>query len=420
MKRCKLRRRDFITGGGAAILGLGAPGVFAEMTRHPLAGAVLPKWEAGHLRIGMIYTGRSESQLLVFPDGTSLLIDCGDFVQGGDTAVPHLPKNAWRAGEATARYVLRENPNGKKLDYFLLTHYHNDHFGSPSFSAGRSARYSLSGFGQALGFLDVDTIIDRAWPDMNNPAPRADTYDASVILHIKECYAEAVRRGSNIEKYRLEKGSSQICMRHGGNAPFAVEPFCANGCVLRRDGSVLDLGTATTPRSKFGENALSIGFIVTLGAFRYFTAGDFSGRVAGPDGKASDIEVLAAPELSRVDVAKANHHGHGTMPAVLVAALAPRVVLCCNWNTLQMSRPTMRRLAAGPRKCLIAPGVFAAKRRAEDAAEDWLKDVVPESFEGAHAVVDVAPDGKTYRLMMVAAADDSWRVLGAYDFTAST
>ena len=219
MKRCKLRRRDFITGGGAAILGLGASGVFAEMTRHPLAGAVLPKWEAGHLRIGIIYTGRSESQLLVFPDGTSLLIDCGDFVQGGDTAVPHLPKNAWRAGEATARYVLRENPNGKKLDYFLLTHYHNDHFGSPSFSAGRSARYSLSGFGQALGFLDVDTIIDRAWPDMNNPAPRADTYDASVILHIKECYAEAVRRGSKIEKYRLEKGSSQICMRHGGNAP---------------------------------------------------------------------------------------------------------------------------------------------------------------------------------------------------------
>ena len=45
-----------------------------------------------------------------------------------------------------------------------------------------------------------------------------------------------------------------------------------------------------------------------------------------------------------------------------------------------------------------------------------MKNVAPESFAAAHAVVDVAPDGKTYRLMMVTAKDESFRILGAYDF----
>ena len=54
--------------------------------------------------------------------------------------------------------------------------------------------------------------------------------------------------------------------------------------------------------------------------------------------------------------------------------------------------------------------------RKKDAAESWMKDVVPESFTGAHAVIDVEPDGKTYRLMMVSAADETRRILGTYDF----
>ena len=33
--------------------------------------------------------------------------------------------------------------------------------------------------------------------------------------------------------------------------------------------------------------------------------------------------------------------------------------------------------------------------------------------------VDVAPDGTNYRLMMVSAADEQRRILGAYDFKTS-
>ena len=80
-----------------AALGLGA--FRSAMAAHPLAGTTLPKWERGHFRINVLYNGMSESTFLVFPDGTSMLIDCGDYVFGGADALPHLPDDTRRSGE---------------------------------------------------------------------------------------------------------------------------------------------------------------------------------------------------------------------------------------------------------------------------------------------------------------------------------
>ena len=416
-------RRSFI-GGGAAMLGVGALGMkaWAEMAKHPLAGTTLPKWEKGHFRISMLFNGRGESAFLVMPDSTSLMIDCGDYVFDGRDVVKHLPDDSRRAGEWVSRYVLRENPNGKKVDYFLLTHYHSDHAGSGKFIAGRGAngKYDISGIGQAMDMLDFKTFIDRSWPDVNDPSPRNDNFDDWTVKHVKEVYAEAERRGIKVERFRLEKGSDQIRQLHGGGGKFSFTPLCARGEILKRDGTVLDLGKFDRPRSKFGENEMSVGFVLSLGDFRYFTAGDFQGGVKGADGKRVEMEDILAAECPQVDVAKANHHGHHSMPDKLVNALHARVVLAGVWHLAHMTRDTIRRLAKGGWPCLYAPGLFPEKRRKEDAAEAWMKDVAPESFAGAHAVVDVAPDGKSYRLMMVTAADESSRILGAYDFKTSS
>ncbi len=415
-------RRTFLSRGVAAagIWGSGMD-VWAEMARHPLAGGIMPKWEKGHFRIHILYNGRSETTFHVFPDGTSLLIDCGDLIIGGRDVTPHLPDDSRRAGEWAARYILRENPNGKKVDYFLLTHYHNDHSGMPGAGAKKSAngQYWLSGIGEAMDHLDFGTFIDRSWPDTNDPTPREDSYDGGAVGHIRLVYREAERRGIKVERFRLEKGSDQIRPLHGGCASFGFTPLCARGCVLKRDGTVLDLGTLGGPkgtRKGFDENALSIGMVLSLGDFRYFTAGDFSGGIKREDGTHADFEEALAPECPQVDVVKANHHGHHTMPLSLVNALRARVVLAGVWHAQHMNRPTMRRLAQAKWPCLYAPGMFPKLRREADADEPWLKEIAPEAFEGAHAVVDVAPDGKTYQLMMVSAADESNRILGAYDF----
>ena len=276
--------------------------------------------------------------------------------------------------------------------------------------------FRRQGIGQAMDHLDFGKMIDRSWPDMDDPAPRPGSFDEGTVGFLKEVYREAERRGIKVEKFRLEKGSDQIRMLHGGRGDFSFTPLCSNGLILRRDGTLRDTGTAAAPRSKYGENALSIGFVLSLGDFRYFTAGDFQGKVKLADGSPAEIESLLAEECPQVDVAKLNHHGHHSMPAPLVDALKARVVLAGVWNERHLTRDTARRLAQGGTPCLFAPGLMPASRRKEDAAEAWMKDVAPESFAAVHAVIDVAPDGKTYRLMMVAAKDESFRILGAYDF----
>lgn len=420
-------RRLFLKG-ALASFGAGAfgGGIWAEMAKHPLVGKILPKWENGHFRINMIYNGRGESAFLVFPDSTSMLIDCGDYVfrqQKHEIQIPYLPTDNRRAGEMTARYILRENPNGKKVDYFMLSHYHSDHAGGLPFSAGRSAngKYSLSGIGQAMDFLDFGKFIDRSWPDISDPAPRADMFDNWTIKHIKEVYEEAERRGIKVEKFRLEKDSDQIALLHGGCRNFKVIPLCSNGRILRRDGTILDLSSLPGQKrklSEFNENSLSIGLVFSLGDFRYFTAGDFSVGVKGDNGAAADVEAALAAECPQADVAKSNHHGHHAMPVSLVKALRSQVVLAGIWHHEHMNPPTMRRYAAATSwPCCYAPCYFPARRFTAEKNSPWIGDVAPECVTPVHVVIDVAPDGRTYRMMMTDAADETGRIVGAYDFT---
>ena len=57
-------------------------------------------WKRGHFQIHFIYTGASESMFLIFPDGTTMLLDCGDFdaASRGDLALPLLPDGSRHAG----------------------------------------------------------------------------------------------------------------------------------------------------------------------------------------------------------------------------------------------------------------------------------------------------------------------------------
>jgi len=51
---------------------------FAIAAGAQQAGQSLPPWTPGTLDIHQINTGRGNSALLIFPDGTSLLLDAGD------------------------------------------------------------------------------------------------------------------------------------------------------------------------------------------------------------------------------------------------------------------------------------------------------------------------------------------------------
>ena len=132
-------RRDFLKSSAleTAALMLDWEKAFASGANAPEAGKLWKGWKEGHFQAHFIYTGVGESIFMIFPDGTSMLLDCGDHnaIGRGKLAVPVLPSPDKHSGEWIARYVKRVNPRGNKVDYMMLSHYHTDHGGSDSFYA---------------------------------------------------------------------------------------------------------------------------------------------------------------------------------------------------------------------------------------------------------------------------------------------
>ena len=429
-----MNRRDFIKTSalaGAALLLTDWENAFAAGCRDPRTGKPWPGWKEGEFQIHFIYTGVAESMFLIFPDGTTMLLDCGDFdaLARGEKAVPLLPGPERHSGEWIARYVSRVNPSGTDVDYMLLSHYHNDHAGSDRFFAEKLVRdgqeYCLSGFSQAAEILSFRKAIDRCWPDYDDPLPDAARGgDPDTVEHMKRFYAYMYRhRGMQIEKFRLGATDQIVQLRHPGRYPgFQVRNICANGRIAAPDGTVTDLFAAKKKAgaTKLNENAMSLGMVFSYGGFRFFTAGDFSARFKDPDGTPRFIEDDLAAVCGPVSVAKVNHHGHNSMSPKLVSALRPQVWVSCVWDQLHNLPPCMEMLSDRnlyPGRRIICPTIMPAERRAKDGDASWMADVAKESYEGGHVVVNVKKGGRRFSVSYLTALDESMTVRSVMDFS---
>ena len=418
-------------------------GMLAAAAMPPFGACWRNDWQPGHFQIHMIYTGIAESLFLVFPDATSMLLDCGDtnphtFMakRFGPKELPILPSEARRSGEWIARYVERVNPHGRTVDYMMLSHFHGDHSGSLMPEAERRSGiipdgepYCLSGFALAADTLHFSHAIDRGWPDYNDPLPyppRRDWMGGSLTV-MRQVYRRlAARDGLSVEKFRVGE-TDQIRMLHDAAAHpgFSVFNLCGCGKVAMKDGTVFDVYAeehAKHTECVYDENAMSLGNVFTYGRFRFYTAGDFtaSDRRKGMwQGRPMNIERILAMACGPVSVAKANHHAGWSSPDELVAALRPRVWLAPVWWRLHADKDTMNRLAsratyAGKR--LLLPGVMDAERRKTDAKEPYLTDVPEAVFTPSHVVVDVPPGGETFSVTCLDASDEDWRVKAHWRF----
>jgi glyoxylase-like metal-dependent hydrolase (beta-lactamase superfamily II) len=96
-------------------------------------GEVLPPWTRGTLDIHQINTGRGNSALLIFPDGTSMLIDAGEGGRLPPRGTAPKPDSSRTPGEwiaCYARHMLAHDP-APAIDYGYLTHFHDDQMGEP-------------------------------------------------------------------------------------------------------------------------------------------------------------------------------------------------------------------------------------------------------------------------------------------------
>lgn len=412
--------------GGAALLLSDWERAFAMGRKHTDAGKPWRGWKKGEFQIHFIYTGVAESMFLIFPDGTTMLLDCGDFdaAARGEKSVPILPSADRHAGEWIARYVTRVNPSVTDVDYMLLSHYHNDHAGSDRFYAEKIIRdgkeYPLSGFSQAAQILNFHKAIDRCYPDDD---PSLKWADQDTVGLMQDFYAYMQKhKGLQIEKFRLGATDQIVQLHNPLRYPtFQVRNICGNGCIAYPDGRIKDLFEARKVAGKENknENAMSLGMVFSYGPFRFYTAGDFSAKFKDPDGTPRFIEDDIADVCGRVNVAKVNHHGHNSMSRKLVSALSPQVWVSCVWDQLHNLPPCLQLLSDRsiyPGDRVICPTIIPAARREKDRDAAWMKDIAPETFEGCHIVVNVDRGGKSYSVSFIPARDESMTVCGIMHF----
>ncbi len=358
-------------------------------------------WKPGELQVHAIHTGRGEAIFFIFPDATTMLLDCGDVSprnNPNDDIVPPFPDASRSPGEWIARYVLEANPapDPSWVDWLVISHYHSDHVGGRR-GAGAKRPAGLAAASRTLHFRHA---IDRGRPGRDAPRPEADG-DGSLALWERCSRRLAKRDGLAVERFEVGR-RNQIRLLHGGAKEFSIFNLCANGLVAdERTGRVTDICDGL---SGYSENAMSLGMIIRYGAFSLYTAGDFSGRVRDDAGAEVDIEERLAPFVPPVTTAKVNHHGHYTMPAALAAALRPRVWFGSVWTLNQFVPPVMERLSDRslyPGERTICPPFIPPDRIAEARASGpaWLLDVPPEilaSRTGGHIVLTVPPGGRTF------------------------
>ncbi len=417
--------------GGVKVTGYHAARSFATAWT-PGAWEGRREWRKGHYQVHYIYTGRSECMFHIFPDGTSMLLDCGDSMRFFRTAaeVPLPCDPSIRAGEFAARYILGVNPKGDKVDYLHLSHYHEDHGGGERFHAGPLGRSSLGpfnrcGIADAARFLKFGRAVDRAWPGFDDPLDVLKTSRDGTPRQMRALYAHlAETQGTRIERFELGS-TEQIRPLDASACPgFKVFNLCANGRSVRPDGTVRDHYAARVKAGAkaLNENGMSCGMIISYGKFRYFTAGDFSDGWKREDGVRREIEDELAEAVGRVHVAKLNHHGHHSMYPGLVKALKARVWTCCSLDAKHCTDDTMVRLADrslydGPR--LMLPTFMPLSRPTTSAGRGYLSDVARCVIDQpCHVVLDVPPGGETYTFSCRSAVQAGGPIKGEFTFIA--
>ena len=381
-------------------------------------GEPLPAWSPGILDIHQISTGRGNAALLVFPDGTSLLVDAGDGNPEPPRGANRVPDGSRSAGEWIARYARRmlSHQADPVIDYGLITHFHGDHMGGVGATTPTEVggEYRLSGFTDVASHTPIQTMLDRGWPDYAYPRPGNNPMMENYRAFLE---VEGARRGMTVE--RVEPGrEDQIVLRHEPERypSFTVRNVAANGEVWTGAGDgtrhhfpvLADIPQADWPT----ENQCSIAIRVSYGAFDFYTGGDMPGLPAPGLPAWQNVERPVAEAVGPVDVAVANHHGIGDATTeFFVRSLEPRVWIVPSRmaghpDRFVFARMSSTRLYDGPRD------IFSVTT--QDATRQVVAQLRELDSEQGHIVIRVESGGARYRVIILDDSDEKGTVMAVH------
>src|ERR1039458_2745626 len=255
--------------------------------------AALPA--AKSLEIYFIDVEGGQATLFVAASGESLLVDTG---WGGFNG-----RDAGRIAAAA------KSAGMKKIDYLVITHYHEDHVG---------------GVRQLAAKLPIVTFVDHG-PDVETGQDPQAIFQAYEEFRAKGQHILA-RPGDTIPVKDLQV---QVVSAAGEviSAPGEANPSCSAFREQAADAS---------------ENAQSIGLLISFGDFRMADLGDLTWN------KEFGL-VCPNNKIGHVNLFLASHHGLDTSNSPqLVDALAPRVAIVNNGGRTGASPETWQTLHDAP------------------------------------------------------------------------
>lgn len=382
-------------------------------------GAQLPSWQKGFFDIHHISTGRGNATFLVFPDATTMLIDAGDI---SDTHPRTLSaRNSQRRPDDKkgtyfwiADYIRQFMPNGDQpaLDYAMITHFHDDHFGEWDETRAHAANgaYRLSGITGVGDQVNIKTLIDRGFNfpiDLRSKefADKEENDEYHIIQTFREYwkFIDFQSSKNGMVHQTLRAGAKdQVVLRKGATAypNFVVRNICVNGQIWTgyADNDYFSLfKSGQYP----GENPLSTGIRISYGAFDYFTGGDIGGMNALGESDATSLEANVAPVIGAVDIATLNHHGNrDSQSPMYVRTLRPRIWIEQCWSSDHPGDDVLRRITSetlypGPRD-IFTTDMLEPNRLV-------IGDNIEKNFRNmhGHVVVRVYDDGANYQIFIL-------------------
>ena len=377
------------------------PGLFCSCGNRAykaVAGKPLPAWEEGHLDIHSINTGRGECTFYILPDGTTMLVDAGEFHTGGSKypMVDQKPDTLIRPYKVYAAYIQNILPCSDSIHYALATHYHMDHIGRMEKDyAVSDSGYVLTGMMALYDEIPYRTLVDRSWPEYEDKKEQKNW----------ECFARSMseRDGMKVEKFDLGSDSQFVLVNHPEKYPdFRIRNYHVNGLVWN-NGQIKDCWKGKPVK----ENGASAGFLLSYGKFDWFTGGD-----AGNNGK---VEKPTARAIGRqIEAMKGHHHmSWHTMSAEMLEIFRPQVVVNQSFYAHQPWPETMKNVLSVGVPEGQTRDVFLTNLHDSTYVDEPETLAKVKAYRG-HVVIRVLPGGDSFYVYMLNDNDLKFNVKAVY------
>lgn len=314
--------------------------------------------------------------------------------------------------------------NRRQVDYALITHYHDDHFGEMDAVREMSdeGNYRLTGITEVGYQLPIKTLLDRGsdFPiDLKDTSiqKKLNQNDPFGMIATLKNYWEFVdyqSKTNGLQHETLQAGKlNQIALKNEPeNFPnFTVRNIVVNGNIW--SGENEDIFSLFSKGEYPGENSLSTGIKISYGEFDYFTGGDINGIDALGGTDMNSIESHIAPILGVVDVATLNHHGNrDSQNAFYVRTIRPRVWVQQNWSSDHPGEEVLRRITSHnlyPDDRDIFSTVMLQPNK--DVIGDRLNEY---KGQNGHIVIRVQNGGNSYKVIILNDASEKREILSEH------